>query len=70
MNSQNLDQEIKNAQDDFIKDLRRIEQEEINLAIQEAYEKDKRIYNICGYIYLFGSLCILFYWYNHYNIKT
>ena len=40
MNSQNLDQEIKNAQDEFIKDLRKLEQHEHDLALQEAYEKE------------------------------
>lgn len=70
MNSQNLDQEIKNAQDEFIKDLRKLEQHEHDLALQEAYEKEKKMYNICGYIYLISSVLIVLGWYAHYNIKT
>ena len=70
MNSQTLDQEIKKGQDEFIQDLRKLEQHELDLAIQEANEKEKKMYNICGCVYLIGSVLIVLGWYAHYNIKT
>jgi len=65
MSSANLEQEIKKGQDDFIRHLRKIEQEELQIALDESKNKD--IYNLCTCFFCTGSALILSYWYAHYN---
>ena len=66
--STQLDNEINKYQDDFINNLRQIERQELEAALNEAEKSEKRLYNICTCIFCIGSAAILFGWYAHYNL--
>ena len=67
MSIKDIDLQVKQGQDDFIKNLREIEKRELDEELEEYLKREKRIYNICGCFYLIGSLAILLGWYAHYN---
>ena len=67
MSIKEIDLQVKQGQDDFIKNLREIEKRELDEEQQESLQREKKMYNICGCFYLMGSLAILVGWYAHYN---